>query len=106
MLLQLGKMDTTKKQLTKPSTATKKVTNYEKQRMKNINKNRERMNALGVKNITTCLKAAVQHKKLRKEKQIPIEENDDDYRLSEAEDGNDTESYDSFEHEVLYIYAL
>ncbi|CAL5394347.1 unnamed protein product [Camellia sinensis] len=99
-------MDTTKKQLTKPSTATKKVTNYEKQRMKNINKNRERMNALGVKNITTCLKATVQHKKLRKGKQIPIEENDDDYRPSEAEDGSDTETYDSFEHEVLYIYAL
>ncbi|THG15355.1 hypothetical protein TEA_007245 [Camellia sinensis var. sinensis] len=67
--------------------------------MKAINKNRERMNALGVKNITTFLKAAVQHKKLRKEKQIPIEENDDDYRPSEAEDGSDTESYDSFEHE-------
>ncbi|XP_028100620.1 uncharacterized protein LOC114299982 [Camellia sinensis] len=96
-------MDATKKQLTKPSTATKKVTNYEKQRMKNINKNRERMNALGVKNITTCLKATIQHKKLRKEKQIPIEENDDDYRPSEAEDGSDTESYDSFEHELLEI---
>ncbi|CAL5363808.1 unnamed protein product [Camellia sinensis] len=80
-----------------------KVTNYEKQRMKNINKNRERMNALGVKNITTCLKATVQHKKLRKEKQIPIEENDDDYRPSEAEDGSDTETYDSFEHELLEI---
>ena len=99
-------MDATKKQLTKPSTATKKVTNYEKQRMKTIHKIRERMNALGVKNTSTCLKAAVQHKKLRKEKQIPIEENDDDYRLSEAEDGSDTESYDSFEHEVLSIYAL
>ncbi|XP_028097819.1 uncharacterized protein LOC114297574 [Camellia sinensis] len=61
------------------------------------------MNALGVKNITTCLKAAVQHKKLRKEKQIPIEENDDDYRPSEAEDCSDTESYDSFEHEMLEI---
>ncbi|XP_028121132.1 uncharacterized protein LOC114318438 [Camellia sinensis] len=96
-------MDATKKQLTKPSTATKKVTNYEKQRMKNINKNRERMNALGVKNITTCLKATVQHKKLRKEKRIPIEENDDDYRPSEAEDGSDTETYDSFEHELLEI---
>ncbi|XP_028078947.1 uncharacterized protein LOC114280764 isoform X4 [Camellia sinensis] len=71
--------------------------------MKNINKNRERMNTLGVKNITTCLKATVQHKKLRKEKQIPIEENDDDYRPSEAEDGSDTESYDSFEHELLEI---
>ncbi|XP_028076940.1 uncharacterized protein LOC114278989 [Camellia sinensis] len=96
-------MDATKKQLTKPSTATKKVTNYEKQRMKNINKNRERMNALGVKNIATCLKATVQHKKLRKEKQIPIEENDDDYQPSEAEDGSDTETYDSFEHELLEI---
>ncbi|XP_028069302.1 uncharacterized protein LOC114271857 isoform X3 [Camellia sinensis] len=96
-------MDATKKQLTKPSTATKKVTNYEKQRMKTINENRERMNALGVKNITTCLKATVQHKKLRKEKQIPIEENDDDYRPSEAEDGSDTETYDSFEHELLEI---
>ena len=72
-------MDTTKKQLTKLSTATKKVTNYEKQRTKTINRNRERMNALGLKSITTSLKAAVQQKKLRKEKQIAIEENDDDY---------------------------
>ncbi|CAL5360413.1 unnamed protein product [Camellia sinensis] len=61
------------------------------------------MNALGVKNITTCLKATVQHKKLRKEKQIPIEGNDDDYRPSEANDGSDTETYDSFEHELLEI---
>ncbi|CAL5375465.1 unnamed protein product [Camellia sinensis] len=103
VVTRLGKMDATKKQLTKPSTATKKVTNYEKQRMKNINKNRERMNALGVKNITTCLKATVQHKKLRKEKQIPIEGNDDDYRPSEANDGSDIETYDSFEHELLEI---
>ncbi|CAL5382264.1 unnamed protein product [Camellia sinensis] len=99
----LGKMDATKKQLTKPSTATKKVTNYEKQRMKTIHKNRERMNALGVKNITTCLKAVVQHKKLRKEKQIPIDENNDDYRPSEAKDGSDTQFYDSFEYELLEI---
>ncbi|XP_028089143.1 uncharacterized protein LOC114289597 [Camellia sinensis] len=71
--------------------------------MKTINKNRERMNALGLKNIITCLKAVVQHKKLRKEKQIPIEKNDDDYRPSKVEDGSDTESYDSFEHELLEI---
>ena len=61
-------MDTSKKQLTKQSTETKKVMHYEKQRMKAINKIRERMNALGVKNITTCLKATVLHKKLRKNK--------------------------------------
>ncbi|XXG62377.1 hypothetical protein AAC387_Pa05g0746 [Persea americana] len=96
-------MDTTKKQLTKLSTATKKVTNYEKQRTKTINRNRERMNALGLKNITTSLKAAVQHQKLRKEKQIAIEENDDDYQPSEGEDGSHTESNDSFEHELLEV---
>lgn len=99
-------MDTTKKQLTERSTATKKVTNYEKQRTKTINRNRERMNALGLKNIESALKAAVQHKKLRKEKQIAIEENDDDYQPSEGEDGSHTESNDSFEHEVLRVYAL
>ncbi|GMP73906.1 hypothetical protein CsSME_00031496 [Camellia sinensis var. sinensis] len=63
-----------KKQWLKPGDLrTKKLTEYEKQRNKQIKKNYVIMNNLGVKNITNFLGSAVQPK-FAKEKGIKVEE--------------------------------
>ena len=98
-----------KRQWLKPGDLrTKKLTEYEKQRNKQIKKNCEIMNNLGVKNITNSLVSVVHPKCANsKEKGVRVEVDDDDeYKPSESEDDNDDESLGSFDREVLYTFYI
>ena len=76
---------------------------YEKQREKTINKNKQRLKALGLKHIPASFNDSLHQKcaNTKRKKNLGGTHSDDDYIPSEGEADCDDESVDSLEREVL-----
>ena len=75
---------------------------YEKQREKNINENKQRLEALGLTRFSASFNGPGHSKcKNKKGKTILGDTHSDDNYI--PSDSGDDESFDSLEHEVLYV---
>mgnify|MGYP000865294708 CR=1 FL=1 len=76
---------------------------YEKQREKTINKNKQRLKALGLKHIPASFNDSLHQKcaNMKRKKNLGGTHSDDDYIPSEGEADCDEESVDSLERVVL-----
>ena len=76
-----------------------KITKYEMERAQRIKQNQEKMNALGLKHLSTFLPKFANVGR----KRVSIQVDDDEYVLVIDEDDGDDESSSSLNNEVLYI---
>lgn len=82
----------------KPEWATKKISEYEKQRMETIKENKARMNALGLHQAANSLRGSIANitqTSLGKGKRNMGEEDDEEYRPLEGEEGLSSSSEDN-----------
>ena len=84
----------------KPGSLAAKVS-YEKQRENTIRKNKQRLDALGLKQVATSLNGSGNSISTIKKGKKPVDRaSDDEYTPSNNGDDDDDESYNSLEPEV------
>ena len=76
-----------------------KITKYEMERAQRIKQNQEKMNALGLKHLSTFLLKSANMER----KRVSVQVDDDEYVPVIGEDDGDDESSSSLNNEVLYI---
>ena len=76
-----------------------KITKYDMERAQRIKQNQDRMNALGLKHLSTFLPKFANVGR----KRVSVQVDDDDYVPVIGEDDADDESSSSLKNEILYI---